>query len=99
MHLNLIIDYDIKSDIFCFDTDIKTERLKNIVVDFLRTQIGKGKDESPHEDHCLYQIDITLDLADDIFYVTHNCGNKGLREGILQHFLHRLATISTTEDA
>jgi len=90
MNLGIKIDYDIKSDIFCFDTDIKRNRISNIINDFLRTQISKGEDNSQAENHTLYKIDISIDLTIDTFYVTHNCGNKGLREGILFRFLEKL---------
>jgi len=61
---------------------------KSIVSRFLDTQIGKGEDESPREDRDEYRIRIELDLQVDTFTVYSNCGNKGLRDGILLGFVN-----------
>jgi len=90
MRLFINIDYDIKSNVFCFETDIKENKLQDTILNFLRCQIGKGEDSSVAEKHTLYRIDMVLDLTTDTFYVTHNCGNVGLREGILMLFCQRL---------
>jgi hypothetical protein len=88
--LHLRLDYDVIKDIFCFQTDIKTEALSDLVGEFLHSQFGAGIDDRPREEHELYEIDMDVDLSDDTFRTRHNCGNLGLRDGILMHFLSKL---------
>ncbi|MFH1979318.1 MAG: hypothetical protein ABII97_02980 [Patescibacteria group bacterium] len=88
--LFLLIDYDILSDVFCFGGTIKDEKISDTIEDFLRLQIGLGEDTSEREDHDLYQINLKLDLSCDGFTIFSNCGNLGLRDGILRHFLKKL---------
>ena len=88
--LSLKLDYDIEHDLFCYHTNIKNSEISNIIETFLQNQRGKGKDNNEANDIDLYEIDIDLDLTDDTFRIYHNCGNKGLREGILIRFLFLL---------
>ena len=60
---------------------------KELVTDFLRTQIGTGADSTPPNKQNKYTILINLDPSQDIFSVSNDCGNKGLRDGILMAFL------------
>jgi len=88
--LILQIDFDIKHNLYCFNTNIKKSRIKEIISEYLRLQFGKGIDNSSPNQHDLYEIDISLNLRDDSFRCNHNCGNKGLREGILMNLLNKL---------
>lgn len=76
---------------FKYESNIKSESLADIVADFIRSQTGAGVDNSPaNEKDDVYTIRLTLDLSDDSFGCSHNCGNKGLRDGILMDILNRL---------
>ena len=88
LHLN--VTYNIETDECSFESDIKPERQAEVLGDFLRMQVGKGEDKTPPVELKEYRIRLTLDLADDTFRVTHDCGNLGLRDGILLHALHQL---------
>lgn len=88
--LFLKIDYGIEIDKFHYCTNIKEDYVSEITADFLRSQIGEGADNSKAEDQDIYEIDIFVDLSYDTFHCRHNCGNKGLREGILMRFLSKL---------
>ena len=87
VHIKLHIIYDIDNDTF----EIKGNALypKNTVKNFLRTQIGTGKDFSPPNNKSKYNIVIDLDLTDDTFYIQDDCGNKGVRDGILLRFCEK----------
>ena len=61
----------------------------HLVSKFLETQVGKGKDDSEAVERNIYNIKIGLDMSNDTFYVSHDCGNKGLRDGILLHYLSK----------
>ena len=84
------LDWDVESNEFCYRTNIKDNLVPNIILDYLRLQIGKGKDLTEREEHYLYSIDLFLDLNKDSFSCTNNCGNLGLRDGILLGFCERL---------
>lgn len=73
-------------------SDIKREYWEEVLSGFLQDQMGKGKDNTPAEERDEYEIIIQLDVSDDSFYVKHNCGNKGLRDGILMEVLRRIDT-------
>ncbi|KKN19846.1 hypothetical protein LCGC14_0941720 [marine sediment metagenome] len=85
--LNLTVTYDVKADTFVVNSDIKPEMRREVLADFIRSQIGAGKDDTPVVERDVYTIKLQLDLSDDTFYVEHDCGNKGLRDGILMHVL------------
>lgn len=88
--LYLYIDYDYEHDFYCYNTNIKPEYLSSVLETFIQSQIGKGKDNSPIKEQEFYQIDLLLDLSFDIFSVKNNCGNLGLRDGILINLLRKL---------
>lgn len=87
--LNSTVDvkiiYNLKKDTFEVSGNAKDP--KAIVSEFLRAQTGAGADHNPPNKLDEYTILINLDLAEDYFSVCHDCGNKGLREGILMRFL------------
>jgi hypothetical protein len=87
MNLFVELKYDINKDSFDISTNMKKEAVPNIVENFLRSQIGAGEDNSEPNKLDIYNIKIKVDLSDDTFLVNHNCGNKGLRDGILLRFL------------
>lgn len=65
-------------------SDIKPEHWAEVLESFLQLQIGKGADDSPATDKATYRIHLQLDISDgDQFFSSHDCGNKGLRDGIL----------------
>lgn len=76
---------------FKIESDIKQEHWGEIISEFIRSQMGTGKDNTPAEERDVYNITIQIDLSDDTFYCKHDCGNKGLREGILMDILGRLS--------
>jgi len=89
--LFLQVHYDIEADFVMVESNIKPERQGEVLTDFIHGQVGTGKDESPAEKRGIYTIRLELDLSDDTFYVSHNCGNKGLRDGILMRALKDLS--------
>lgn len=88
--LFLSVDYDVIKSKACFSTNIQKEKVADVIVNFLRTQIGAGEDTSEANILDLYEIDLLLDLSTDTFSVSSNCGNLGLRDGILHHLFTKL---------
>ncbi len=87
--IDVNIIYDLKKDSFEVSGNAKDPG--SVVSEFLRTQIGEGKDLNPPDKRDKYTILVNLDTTEDVFSVCHDCGNKGLREGILQRFLQKEA--------
>ncbi len=77
---------------YSFHTDIKPEHVKEVLEAFLDYQTGKGYEDVDHLEQDIYTIKIHLDLTDDTFQVTHNCGCLGLMMGILLEVLNLMNT-------
>jgi len=75
---------------YSIESDASSDGIKSIIENFLRCQIGAGADKSEPNDKQVYSIDIQLDMADDSFTCEHDCGNLGLRDGILMFVLSEL---------
>lgn len=89
-YLDLEIIYDIEADKFSFDGDVKPEKRADLIMEFVRSQIGTGEDTNPANEVSVYKISLRWFPNGDRFAVTHNCGNKGLREGILMEAAKRI---------
>lgn len=89
--LNIRVIYSINSpDKFKIETDIKKEFIIQFMEEFLSRQVGKGEDKTPPNELEEYIIHIQLKLFGDVWYCKHNCGNLGLRDGILMDVVRRL---------
>jgi len=88
LYVNIV--YNVQTDEFTFESNMKPEHRAEVLADFLRAQIGGGKDNAPPIERQEYHVRLTLDLTDDTFRVTHDCGNLGLRDGLLLHAMERL---------
>jgi len=80
--------YDLKND--TFEITGNSINPREIVSKFLRTQIGADRTKEDNDlpiDRDKYTILIYLDLSNDKFLVSHDCGSKSLREGILSRFI------------
>lgn len=89
-HLTLDIQYNIKNDKFEVKSDINKEGRKELIETFLRGQIGAGKDYSKPNKEDVYRIQLKWYPENDKIEVSTNTGNKGLRDGILMHFLKEI---------
>lgn len=88
--LYIKLKYNMDLDIFTVDTNIKHKKLADVISGFVRTQIGKGSDESEINDLSVYTITLYLNLSTDKFTVKHDCGNEGLMLGIVMQYLDKL---------
>ena len=85
--LGIIIRYDIEADKAEIRTNVKREKVADLLGEYLHTIVGEGKDTAPSEEREVYEISLMLDLANDAWSTKHDCGNKGLREGIIMAVL------------
>ena len=89
-YLVLDIKYDIKKDSFEVSGDVNKEGQEEIVDTFLRGQMGKGEDKSKANERYVYHIQMKWYPQNDDIEVQYDTGNKGLRDGILMHYLSSL---------
>lgn len=66
-------------------SNVATEKQAEVIREFVRSQMGMGKDNSDPANRDEYHIQLELDLSNDSFECQYDTGNKGLREGILIH--------------
>ena len=94
--MKLVIDYTLgergEKDSVEIGGDIRKDKAADIIAEWIRTQMGEGEDRSPSHNRKTYHIEIDLDLSNDSMRATHDCGNKGLRDGILLRVLKKLKT-------
>ncbi|MGD9275819.1 MAG: hypothetical protein PVJ67_01455 [Candidatus Pacearchaeota archaeon] len=88
--LTLDIKYHLKEDEFEINSNIREGGRKDLVETFLRSQIGKGKDKRKANERDVYSIRLEWYPQNDDIIVSSDTGNKGLREGILMHYLETL---------
>jgi hypothetical protein len=81
--LHIKLKLDVRDDTFRVETDVKRERLKDLLGEVVRSLIGAGQDGSPVEERDIYTVDITIDLSSDAIQIASDCGNKGLETGII----------------
>ena len=82
--------YTINKDEYQLETDLKDEKVADIISDFLRTQMGLGNGTGEPNNLPVYEIEIDLDLTDDSFRIKSNTGNDSLTTGIVAHNLQKL---------
>lgn len=75
---------------FTISGNVKEERRKDVLDEFLRTQLGAGRDDSPPNRKEEFCICITCDLSSDTFRVKHDCGNDGLMTGLVMEVAKKL---------
>ena len=89
-NLTMVVRYNIKTDQFSVEGSLNKLGQYEVIENFLRSQMGAGKDESSPNHHEVYEIILTWHPEDDDILVSSNTGNKALRDGILLDLLGRL---------
>jgi hypothetical protein len=92
--LTLTIDFTIgdngNKDRFVLGGSIKPEGAVTIIETWLHSVMGDGPDGSDENKLQTYHIEIDWRPSDDNLTIRSNCGNKGLRDGILMYVLKEL---------
>ena len=91
--LTFNIKYDISKNKFETSGSVKEEGRKELVDTFLRFQIGAGEDKRKANERDVYNIRLEWYPQNDNIRVTDNTGNKGLRDGILIHYINYLNSL------
>lgn len=84
------MEFDMKGDRVQIRTNAKHDKVVDLLEDYLHACVGTGKDPAPPEEHDIYKITLGVELGEDSWGSAHNCGNKGLREGIIMRVLKML---------
>ena len=90
IYLTLNIKYYINSDQFEVGGNVNRKGREELVSTFLRGQIGAGKDDSKPNEKDTYNTQLKWYPENDRIEVRSDTGNKGLRDGILVHYLKNL---------
>lgn len=90
MSLRIEVKYDLKEDTYRIASEVKKERVKEVIEELLRSQIGAGQDKAEPVKRDIYIIVIDLELQGDIFTVSADTGNKSLTTGILAQLVKEL---------
>lgn len=81
------IKYNLKEDNFHIVSQIKEEKIKEVIGEVLRAQMGAGSDTRKPVEKNLYTITVDLELEEDTFKISSDTGNKSLTAGILMQLL------------
>lgn len=90
IYLNVTYPVD-EPEKFKIETNAKAEAVADLIEDFIHDQIGAGTDRSQANELDVYEIILAIDLSDDSWRIKDDCGNKGLRDGILLAVLGRIS--------
>lgn len=88
--LGLEIEYKVATDEYKIISNIKDDQLKEVMSEWLRSQMGAGPSTGEAEEKEVYHIRIELDLDGDVFTVRSDTGNESLTCGIVGHVLEKM---------
>lgn len=88
--LTIDLKYHVKEDRFEVGGTLNEEGRRDIVENWLRGQMGAGRDNSKPADLEVYTISIRWYPDNDRLVAQSDTKNKALREGILMHYLETL---------
>ncbi len=74
-------------------TNAKKEAVEGILENWIRSQLGAGKDTNKIKEKEEYEIVIKLDLDGDIFHTSSDTGNKSLTCGLVMDVFSNLKKI------
>ncbi len=89
-NLFIEIKYDLRVNHYDIKTNVKSNKVEEIINTFLRSQINKGEDTSEPNPKDIYTFKIEADLSSDVINIIHDTGNESLREGILMNLINQL---------
>lgn len=77
----------------CIISNATAEGIEEVLEGYIREAMGAGEDHSKAKELDVYTIDIGVDLSDDTFVISSDCGNKGLETGIVMTVFKNLKNI------
>jgi hypothetical protein len=70
--------YDVHEDSFKIKTNLKKEKINEILFECYRATLGQEPDYREFNRKKIYNIQISLDLPEDSFHISSNAGNHVL---------------------
>jgi len=90
----IVINFNMKeSKKISIKTNAKEEAVEGILENWIRSQLGAGKDTNKIKEREEYEIVIKLDLDGDVFHTSSDTGNKSLTCGLVMHVFSNLKKI------
>ena len=89
-YLEMVVDYNLRADTFQIRGDLNQEGQREIIENFIRSQIGEGKDTRQPKRQEVYHVSLKWYPENDRFVFADDTGNKSLSLGILGDVLKRL---------
>lgn len=97
MSLKVAIRYDIENpEKTILKTNANKSGVSEILENWLRSQIGEGRDTSTPIERDQYTIKIELNLSNDSFRTKSDTGNESLTCGIVRDVFDRLDKLKLT---
>jgi hypothetical protein len=94
--ITIEMTFTVKGENVIIRTNAKHEKVQDLLEDYLHSIVGSGKDSTPMVERDTYKIVIGIELAEgDVWGSHHDCGNKGLRDGIIARILALVAEKSS----
>ena len=94
--ITIDITFTVKDESVVIRTNAKHEKVQELLEDYLHSIMGAGKDHAPMVERDVYKIVIGVERAEgDAWGSHHDCGNKGLRDGIIMRILALVAEKSS----
>ena len=90
--LNLF--YDTHKNSFKIKTDLKKDKVDEILFECYRATLNQSPDYRAPKMHDVYNILIKLDLFQDIFSISSNTGNKVLAYELIKEAINNWESIS-----
>jgi len=75
---------------YSINSNVKEKKIKDLLLEWTRGQMGRGEDSSSPNDVDVYHIRIEIDLSYDTFTCKSDTGNKGLTAGIVMDVIKRI---------
>lgn len=88
------ITFEIATEHTTIQTNAPHERVGELLEEYLRSIMGAGGDTTPFDQRERYVIKLGIDLGDETWQTMHDCGNQGLRDGIIRRVYTLLTAIT-----
>lgn len=90
----LTISFPVSGEQVTIKSNIKPERIQEVLEDYVRSQMGSGEQsDRNYNAKEIYTITLGLDLSDDTFTTSSDTGNEVLTLGIVMDVLKNFGSV------
>lgn len=87
MTFSIIIEHNVVEGTFAHQTNMNPSGVVEVLTAYLQMQAGQDADTREPKIRDVYQVAVQIDLATDNIQAGSDCGNHGLKVGIVAEFL------------